>query len=260
VLTFTHRVVILLALAVAAAVWLFSRGPITQDPAYHNFADQRCLCRVPHCLNVISNLPFLLVGAAGLHFLFSPQARRPGGPVDDPTVWLAYFTLFVGVGLTAFGSAYYHLAPDSRRLFWDRLPMSVAFMGLFAAVIAERIDLRAGKFLLGPLVAAGIWATLYWRETDDLRPYYFIQFFPLAALPLILVLFPPRYTRTGDLLVALGWYVLAKFCEAPGDRPIFEVGHYVSGHTLKHLAAAVGAYQLLRMLRRRERIAVETNG
>jgi hypothetical protein len=26
------------------------------------------------------------------------------------------------------------------------------------------------------------------------------------------------------------------------DRPIFDLGHYVSGHTLKHLAAALSAY------------------
>ncbi len=105
-----------------------------------------------------------------------------------------------------------------------------------------------------PLLAAGVWSTLYWRETDDLRPYYYVQFFPLAALPLILLLFPPRWTRTGDLLIALGWYVVAKFCEMPYDGTIFELGHIVSGHTLKHLAAAMGAYQLLRMVRLRERI------
>jgi hypothetical protein len=69
------------------------------------------------------------------------------------------------------------------------------------------------------------------------------------------LLFPATYTRTGDLLVALGWYVVAKFCENPLDGTIFEAGRVVSGHTLKHLAAALGAYELLRMVKRRERIA-----
>jgi hypothetical protein len=254
-LTFTQRVLILLVLACATAAWLFSRPPIPQRTEYHNFADDRTLLGIPNALNVLSNVPFLLVGVAGVLFLSTPDARRSGGPVDEPTIYAAYLCLFVGVGLTAFGSSYYHLAPDNRRLLWDRLPMSVAFMGLFAALIAERIDLRAGAFLLMPLVTAGVWSVLYWRETDDLRPYYYVQFFPLAVLPLLLFLFPPRYTRTQDLLIALGWYVVAKFLEQPCDGSVYQMGHLVSGHTLKHLCAAAGAYQLLRMLQRRVRIA-----
>ena len=240
VLSFANRVRLLLLVALAAAVWLFLHDPIRQNTDYHQFADRRTIVLVPHFFNVVSNIPFAVVGIAGLCFLFSDRARRPGGPADEPTVWLAYVILFVGVGLTAFGSAYYHLDPNNDRLFWDRLPMAVAFMALFSAVLAERIGPRTGKVLLMPLVVAGIWSTLYWRETDDLRPYYFVQFFPLAALPFILAAFPPTYTRTGDLLVALGWYVVAKFCEAPFDGPIFAAGHVVSGHTLKHLAAALG--------------------
>ena len=259
-LTFTHRVALLLLVAGGAAVWLFSKPPIPQNTCYHCFADQRTILGVRHFFNVISNVPFILIGAVGLYFLFSAPARREGGPVDDPTIRTAYVATFTGIGLTAFGSAYYHLDPNNQRLMWDRLPMSVAFMGLFTAIIAERIDLRAGKVLLMPLLAAGVWSVLYWHETEqlgrgDLRPYYFVQFFSLAALPLILILFPPRYTRTLDLVTALGWYVVAKFCETPGDKPIFDVSQLVSGHTLKHLAAALGAYQLLRMVQRRERLA-----
>jgi hypothetical protein len=50
----------------------------------------------------------------------------------------------------------------------------------------------------------------------------------------------------------VGFYVLAKILET-GDRQIFALtGHTVSGHTLKHLAAAMAGYWMLRMLRRRE--------
>jgi hypothetical protein len=251
-LAFPYRVLILVVVALAAAVWLFMQPPIPQSQRYHCFADQRPFLGVPHFLNVVSNVPFAIVGAAGMCFLWSTSAWRRGGPVEDATVRAAYGAFFFGVFWTAFGSTYYHLDPDNRRLMWDRLPMSVAFMGLFAAIIAERIDLRAGKVLLLPLLAAGVWSVLYWRETDDLRPYYYVQFFPLAALPLILVLFPPAYTRTGDLILALGWYVAAKFCETPLDATIYHAGHVVSGHTLKHLGAAMGAFQLLLMIRRRE--------
>jgi len=134
--------------------------------------------------------------------------------------------------------------------------MAVAFMSLFAAVLGERIDVRLGTRLLVPLVVLGIATVLYWHWTEwqgrgDLRPYYFAPFYPMLALPLLLLLLPPRYRRSADLSIALGWYVLAKVCEHLGDCPIYELGHVVSDHTRKHLAVAAGAYCIPRMLPRR---------
>jgi hypothetical protein len=70
------------------------------------------------------------------------------------------------------------------------------------------------------------------------------------AMVLLSAFLPPRYTRNSDLAIAAGFYVLAKICET-ADRQIFEAGHLVSGHTLKHLAAAVGGWWILRMLEKR---------
>ena len=133
--------------------------------------------------------------------------------------------------------------------------MAVAFMALFAGILAERIDVRLGLALLLPLVAAGIASVLYWAETDDLRPYYLVQFYPLLANPLLLLLFPARYTGTGFLFLALFWYVLAKVAEHLLDHPFFFWTGWVSGHTVKHLLAAVGAYCILQMVLSREPIA-----
>jgi len=47
----------------------FVLAPIPQNPAYHNFADQRAWLGVPHFLDVFSNLGFLLVGVGGLAFM-----------------------------------------------------------------------------------------------------------------------------------------------------------------------------------------------
>ena len=69
----------------------------------------------------------------------------------------------------------------------------------------------------------------------------------MLAIPLALALFPHRWIRGVDLLVALGWYALAKVFEA-FDAPIYALGGVVSGHTLKHLAAAAGAAWLLRVV------------
>jgi hypothetical protein len=68
---------------------------------------------------------------------------------------------------------------------------------------------------------------------------------------LIALLIPSSYTRGADLAIVAGFYVLAKVLEIL-DRPIFELGHLVSGHTLKHLAAAAAGYWILRMLLKRQ--------
>jgi hypothetical protein len=240
--------------ALGAVFWL---PPIPQDRGYHAFADDRTMLGVANFLNVISNLPFLAVGVLGLGLLLRRDTVCPGGLVREPAERWPLLVFFVGVALTAFGSSYYHLAPDNDRLVWDRLPMTVAFMGLFASIIGERIGVRAGTWLLGPLVWLGFASVVNWhmgerRDAGDLRLYGFVQFYPLLGIPLLLWLLPARYTCSGYVLVALGWYVLAKVLETgPVDHGLFDLGRVVSGHTLKHLSAALGAYWLYRMVRDR---------
>ena len=105
----------------------------------------------------------------------------------------------------------------------------------------------------------GLSSVVYWHWTEqhgggDLRPYYLVQFYAVFALPLLLLLFPPRYTGAGCLWVALGCYALVKVCEHPLDDRVFALGHVVSGHTLEHLAAAAATYAILRMVQTRRRI------
>jgi hypothetical protein len=245
-----RRLALLAAVAVVGAALLFVlSGPLKQDFRYHDFADQRTFFGVTHLLNVLSNAPFLVVGVLGLAFVI----RRRDAFLDPAEVW-PYLVFFVGIGLTAFGSAYYHLEPTNPRLVWDRLPIAMAFMALFAAVIGERVGVRAGLALLGPLMALGLGSVFYWDFTEsrghgDLRPYYLVQGYPLIAIPLMLMLFPPRYTRGTDLLIAVAWYLVAKGCEVY-DRPIYYhlLGEVISGHTIKHLLSAAGAFWVLRML------------
>jgi hypothetical protein len=168
---------------------------------------------------------------------------------------LPYSGFFLGVALTSVGSAYYHFAPSNGTLIWDRLPMTIAFVSFFAAVVVERISLKAGLWLLLPLILLGISSVAYWNLTElhgrgDLRPYGYVQAYPLLGIPLVILLFPASYTRTADLLIVGGIYVLAKVFEL-FDRPIYDLAHIVSGHTLKHLVAALSAYWALRMLQLR---------
>ena len=257
------RVWILLAAAAAAIVVVFLLPAIPQNEAYHNFADQRPLLGIANCLNVISNAPFLFIGLAGMGIALRGTRTGENLFVDAREGW-PWLAFFAGVALTAFGSAWYHHRPDDRTLVWDRIPMTVGFMSLVAAVVAERIRVRAGVRLLLPLIALGVGSVIYWDVTQarghgDLRPYAIAQFGSLLVLVLLFALFPPRYTRSLDFVVALAFYGIAKLFEA-ADKLVFAAGHIVSGHTIKHLFAALSTYWILRMLRLRDPIRAQSAG
>ncbi|MBM3527772.1 MAG: alkaline phytoceramidase [Alphaproteobacteria bacterium] len=231
----SRPLIFLFGLAAVSLLGLLLLPPIPQSQAYHRFADQRAIFGIPNFWDVISNLPFVLVGLAGMRIVRGDRSA---------------FVFFLGVFLTGFGSAYYHWSPNDIGLFWDRLPMTFAFMAILANAIGERIDARAGALLFWPLVALGVASLLVWLRYDDLRLYAWVQFFPCLALPIMFALFPPKYTGTGYWFAAAGFYVLAKVLEY-ADAAIFASGHLVSGHTLKHLAAAGACYALLRAFQTR---------
>jgi hypothetical protein len=239
------------AIAVAMAV-LFLVPAIPQSETYHDFADRRALMGIPNCLNVVSNAFFVFVGAWGLWTVFG------GTPFSDPRERWPYAAFFVGVTLTAFGSSWYHLNPTDATLVWDRVPMTIGFLSLVAAMLAERVSVAVGLWLLVPMIALGVASVFYWEVTQqqgrgDLRPYAFAQFGSLLILLVLVFLFPARYTRTYDLGISLALYALAKVLEV-ADRPIFDALQIISGHTLKHLAAALSACWIVRMLRLRRAI------
>ena len=226
---------------------------IPQPQSYHDFADQRRWLGIPNFGDVASNLLFAVSGVWGLSFLLG---RRGVERFVDPRERWAYFFVFLGLFLTAFGSGYYHLAPGNARLVWDRLPMTLAFMGLVSAMISERVSVRAGFYLLPLLLLIGVGSVALWwysevRGAGDLRFYAMLQVYAVLILPVLLLL-PPRYTRSWDFAVVFGFYVFAKLFET-GDRRIFLTDqHTISGHTLKHLAAGAAGFWILRMLQKRE--------
>jgi len=251
------RIIVLGAVTVATGIVVGFLPRMAQPLDYHNFADQRTFLSIPNCLNVFSNAPFLLAGMWGLIVVLG-LLETTGRLFINPAERWPYLILSVGVALTCFGSAYYHLAPDNARLVWDRLPMTLGFMSLLSAILMERVSLRAGQVALAPLLVLGLASVVHWyvselRGVGDLRLYLMVQFYTLVLILLLLWLFPARYTHGADLVVAMGFYVLAKILEL-SDRPIFKLGHIVSGHTLKHLAAALGVYWIFRMVARRRAV------
>ncbi len=225
----------------------FLLNPVAQSQAYHNFADQRNWLGIANIANVLSNLPFALAGIWGLLLLFSPgkiQFR------DNRERW-PWIGISLGLILTAMGSAYYHLAPDNARLIWDRVPMTIVFMSLVAAIFNDWSNNRLGLWLWPVLLAIGIYSVFHWQLTGDLRLYVFVQIYAVA-MALVMLFVSSHYNRTWDLAIAVGLYGLAKLFEAL-DRQIYLVdGNTLSGHTLKHLTAALAAAWLIRMVWKRK--------
>jgi hypothetical protein len=244
---------LLLVVAVVIAIIALLLPAIPQPLAYHNFADHRAWLGIPNFGDVVSNLPFAIVGLCGLIFLLGPGGKK----FSDPRECWLYLVMFTALILTAFGSGYYHLAPDNARLVWDRIPIMIVFMALLSAVIAERMSVGAGVGLFPVLEIVGVASVLTWRAGEvhghgDLRFYAAVQVYAILIL-LLGLLFPARYTRGADFAVVVGFYALAKILEE-SDRKVFAFGHFVSGHTLKHLAAAGAGLCILRMLKKRELI------
>jgi predicted membrane channel-forming protein YqfA (hemolysin III family) len=213
--------------------------PIPQWQSFHDFADQRCLLGTPNLANVLSNLPFLVVGWVGLRFCqthLEPVRRLP---------WIFFFC---GVALVSVGSAYYHWSPTDLTLAWDRLPLTLAFMSLVVALAGEFFDQHLAQWLLAPALLLGGASVAWWLWFDDVRCYGWVQFMPLLVIPL-LALSSDRARPCFRLLVlAAGWYGVAKLFEL-FDRPVMHLtGGIISGHTIKHLVAAMACWVIYKTL------------
>jgi len=238
---------LLAGLTVVSVVGIFLLRPIAQPVVFHRFADGREFLGVPNGANVLSNIFLLIVGGVGL-----VAVRRGAG--SRGSVFL-YGMLFLGVALTGVGSAWYHMSPDNDRLVWDRMPMTIVFMALLSIVVAEFVNMRLGVVLLVPLVVIGVGSVWLWHFTEewgfgDLRLYYWVQFYPMVMVPLILWLYGSgRKGMVRPLVWVVVWYAAAKVLEWK-DWEVYR-GIGVSGHTLKHIAAAVSAGYFVVLFRRR---------
>ncbi len=227
-------------LPVLGLVLLFRfTSPIAQDPAYYLFADDRTLMTVPNFWNVVSNLPFGIVGLWGLYAALRIERAHARFGLRN-----TYLVFFFGVFLTTFGSSYFHLEPADGSLFWDRLPMTIGFAGLFAAVIGEYGSTAAARRWLPIFLVIGAASVVYWQWTEslgrgDLRPYAIVQFLPMLAVPAILLISKRENDIGPYLWLMIAFYVGAKLLEF-FDVAVFEGIHVISGHSLKHIVAALG--------------------
>ena len=231
----------------AALVVVLQFEPISQNPAYHHFADEMPLAGITNFWNVVSNIGFVIIGIIGFVIVLRSTVNR--------ILKITFSTLFIGVLLTGIGSAYYHLHPDNDRLVFDRIPMTLVFMSFLSAAIVQCINRIWGLALLFPLVCVGTVSVLWWQYTEtkgagDLRYYGLVQFLPLLLVPLIFILFPSVKNRKiwpyfGWII---GWYALAKIFEHY-DTEILQITKVISGHSLKHIAASIATVYFINIFK-----------
>jgi hypothetical protein len=227
-----------LGLAVAAllalAVAVF--GPTMAQPQVHGFADARTLWGIPCALDVLSNVPFALVGVIG--FAAIVCARKTVAPVAQQLLASLFFG---GLVLIALGSAYFHLSPDAFGLAVDRYAMAFAFAPLLGLAVATRISDRAGLvlalalFFLGPQAVDAAW------KSHNVLPWAVVQFGGMLLLAVLAWMPAHDDTLRVNWWLVIAAYALAKLAEM-NDQSIFEAtGQWFSGHTAKHVIASFAA-------------------
>ncbi len=250
------RFYILMMLFIIALVAAAILPSIPQPLSYHELIDQRSFLGVPNFLNVASNLIFLFVGIEGLVFLRRVRVLSSQKTFTVLAECWPYLIVFISAIMVSVGSAYYHWEPENSTLFWDRLPIATGVMGLLAATVIERVDIRQGLKWLPALVMIGMVSVVYWDWSErqgagNLNFYIVVQFCSILLIVLLAILFPSRYTRGTDIYMVVFLYGLAKLAEML-DEEIYHFHQIVSGHTLKHLLAALAIYWILRMLKKRK--------
>lgn len=246
----------LIALVALFTIFAFvSLERVPQDLQYHNFSDSNIYLSIPNALNVLSNIPFILVGIYGM--LCLAQSKISSTAIANSNK-LAYWVLFAGTTFVGFGSSYYHLSPSNETLVWDRLPMTIAFMSLYSIIICEFVSAKWCRYVLVLLLTLGALSVLYWWYTEsqglgDLRYYAVVQFFPIITIPIILLFFKSKFTMVSAYWVLLITYVLAKLLEN-FDHQVHEFLTLLSGHSIKHVLPAIGVLYLIYAYRVRKTV------
>lgn len=248
-----YKVISLIIVAIVVSGLLWWYGPIAQPLAYHDFAGHLAFLGIPNFKNVISNIIFFIVSLYALYKLL--LTKNLICFIDQREI-IFYVIFFFSIFLTSLGSAYYHSSPNNMTLILDRLPMTIAFMSFFAAIIAEYISCRWGLFLLPIFLFFGLLSIIYWylsmkTGSDDLRLYLFILIYPILAIIMILMMYRAPYTQVKWIWFALVFYLIAKGFEGLDQETFIWTHHVVSGHTMKHLLSGFSVCCLWLYLRLR---------
>jgi len=247
-----NKLIILFFILLILSVFIFI-NPISQPQNYYNFSDKNNYFGINNFWNVVSNIPFLIVGFLGLTLNTKKKLTHDNYPAIP-----IYSIFFLGIFLTGFGSSWFHLSPNNETLVWDRLPMTIGFMALTTALLSEYLYREFQKKFFYPLLLIGFISVVYWHITEqagrgDLRLYVLVQFLPMLVIPMVAFTNKSRFTHNINLVGVIIFYLLAKLAEHY-DHAIHQVLGHISGHSIKHLLAAAATFLVLRMLMLRKSV------
>ncbi len=233
----------------AEPAWLSMTGLVLNPHGHaalhahgHPFVDARRWWGVPNSLDVVSDLPLMLAGTVGFWFL---RGQRLGWPTVN-----ALRVFFTGLILSGLGSAVYHWAPDAGALMIDRLGMAVAFAGVLALSVAERGGQREARDFLPVVFVLAVVSALLPRVQGNVRPWAVVQFGGVGLIAWSATR-PPSPGSVGvHLAGVIARYAATKLLELGVEAVFRATGEWVSGHSLKHVAAACAALPILVGLRR----------
>ena len=219
-----------------------------RDPVeYFNFSDQRIIWGIPYFGDVLSNLVFVIAGIIGLRLISKNLDQEP---FFTKLLFKMFSLGLVGVGV---GSSYFHWDPTPATLFWDRLPMAWCFGTILTLVLMDRAKSSNGAPVLWATILILSLSSVFLIDMglNDLRPYFIVQFGSLLMILMLISFYKGHYlipSRTLFLMLVL--YALAKIFETY-DKQIHQQLLFLSGHNLKHIAAAFASSLLFLGLKKK---------
>ncbi len=218
-------------------LWMI-RDRLHFDPAAYSahLADNNSHFGIPNIWTVITTSGYAYLGAYGL-------IRRSQFPESYRTLGTIFAFAILGTG---FGSSYFHYNPNPSTLFWDQLPMSIGFASFAGMVIADRVCVKTGRILGYLLTVVGPWSVwnIYFGNGETFY-YICLQFGTLLFALLVIALTRAAKMKTSLIFFGLIAYVVAKVLETY-DGPIFDALGFISGHSLKHIAATIALWAIFK--------------
>lgn len=236
------------ALLAAAGVVLNLHGHPHLYAHGHPFVDSRGWWLIPNALDVLSNLPLMAAGVWGLLVL---RARTMSASARQALV-----VFFVGLVFTGLGSMVYHWAPNAASLVLDRLGMAVTFAGALSLAVAGRVSSAAARCTLGVVMVLALLSALMPLTHGNVLPWLVVQFGGMALIGWTALQKQVPGALRVHLWLLIALYAVAKAFEL-GDATVFHAtGEWISGHSLKHVVAALAAWPVIHAVRQNAAITV----
>ena len=192
---------------------------ISFPQSYHKFIDNRTISGIPNFMNIVSNLAIALPA----FYLMKKQKK------------ISF--LSINILLLAITSAIYHMNPNDNTIFLDMLFV----MSINTVVFSYFVNKQVGNFIF----ILGILSVFYWKKYDDLRFYEFLK----IAIPVYAIFMLYKNPKVNHYIFPVIILTILIRVSEYNDKEIYKLtGGIISGHSLKHIFAALDIYLIIIIL------------